>query len=331
MQIIIDSDIPFIKGVFEPYADVRYLKGGNITADKLGDAEVLVVRTRTRCDASLLEHSRVRFIATATIGTDHIDLDYCQREDIEVFNAKGCNARGVLQWVAAVLRDIVLSDGRQPSDYRLGVVGVGCVGSLVVEYARRWGFDVLMCDPPRQEREGGDFRSVEELARCCDILTFHTPYDETTHHLLDEQLLAIMPSKAVVLNASRGGVVDNRAVANSSHRYYFDVWENEPNIERDVLLKSVLATPHVAGYSLQGKANATSLVVNAIARKFNLPIQDWYPAEVSPTKVQSIEWREMCNTIDQYYPISEESRYLKNHPEEFEKMRNSYLYRTEYF
>lgn len=331
MQIIIDSDIPFIKGVFEPYADVRYLKGGNITADKLGDAEVLVVRTRTRCDASLLEHSRVRFIATATIGTDHIDLDYCQREDIEVFNAKGCNARGVLQWVAAVLRDIVFSDGRQPSDYRLGVVGVGSVGSLVVEYARRWGFDVLMCDPPRQEREGGDFRSVEELARCCDILTFHTPYDETTHHLLDEQLLAIMPSKAVVLNASRGGVVDNRAVANSSHRYYFDVWENEPNIERDVLLKSVLATPHVAGYSLQGKANATSLVVNAIARKFNLPIQGWYPAEVSPTKVQSIEWREMCNTIDQYYPISEESRYLKNHPEEFEKMRNSYLYRTEYF
>ena len=331
MQIIIDSDIPFIKGVFEPYADVRYLKGGDITADKLGDAEVLVVRTRTRCDASLLEHSRVRFIATATIGTDHIDLDYCQREDIEVFNAKGCNARGVLQWVAAVLRDIVFSDGRQPSDYRLGVVGVGSVGSLVVEYARRWGFDVLMCDPPRQEREGGDFRSVEELARCCDILTFHTPYDETTHHLLDEQLLAIMPSKAVVLNASRGGVVDNRAVANSSHRYYFDVWENEPNIERDVLLKSVLATPHVAGYSLQGKANATSLVVNAIARKFNLPIQGWYPAEVSPTKVQSIEWREMCNTIDQYYPISEESRYLKNHPEEFEKMRNSYLYRTEYF
>jgi erythronate-4-phosphate dehydrogenase len=140
-----------------------------------------------------------------------------------------------------------------------------------------------------------------------------------------------MPSKAVVLNASRGGVVDNRAVANSSHRYYFDVWENEPNIERDVLLKSALATPHVAGYSLQGKANATSLVINAIARKFNLLIQNWYPAEVSPTKVLSIDWEEMCDTIDQYYPISEESRHLKNHPEEFEKMRNSYLYRTEYF
>jgi erythronate-4-phosphate dehydrogenase len=331
MQIIIDSDIPFIRGVFEPYADVRYFKGCDITADKLGEAEVLVVRTRTRCDETLLQRSKVKTIATATIGTDHIDLDYCQRANIEVFNAKGCNARGVLQWVAAVLRDIVVGDGLCPSDYRLGVVGVGCVGSLVVEYARYWGFDVLMCDPPRQQREGGDFRSVEELARCCDILTFHTPYDETTHHLLDERLLAIMPSKAVVLNASRGGVVDNCALANSSHRYYFDVWEGEPRIESSVLANSAIATPHVAGYSLQGKANATSLVVNAIARKYNLPIFDWYPAQVTPTEVQLIDWSKMCHTIDQYYPISEESRYLKSHPEEFEKMRNSYLYRTEYF
>ena len=331
MQIIIDSDIPFIRGVFEPYAEVSYFKGSEISASVLGNAEVLIVRTRTRCDEGLLAGSKVRFIATATIGTDHIDLDYCRRSGIEVFNAKGCNARGVLQWVAAVLKDVVVADGRQPGDYKLGVVGVGCVGSLVAEYGRHWGFEVLMCDPPRQEREGGDFRDIEELASCCDILTFHTPYDDTTHHLVDPQLLSLMPRHAVVLNASRGGVVDNVAVANSSHRYYFDVWEGEPNIEPRVLNGSVLATPHVAGYSLQGKANATSLVVNAVAKFLGLPISGWYPSEVSPTKVQLIGWQEMCDTIDDYYPISEESRRLKNHPEEFEQMRNAYDYRVEYF
>lgn len=331
MRFIVDSDIPFIRGVLEPYGDVVYLKGSDICREHLGDAEVLVVRTRTRCDEALLSGSNVRFIATATIGTDHIDADYCQRAGIEVFNAKGCNARGVLQWVAAVLRDVVLRDGKHPSDYRLGVVGVGSVGSLVVEYARHWGFEVLMCDPPRQEREGGDFRSVEELARKCDILTFHTPYDHTTHHLVDESLLELMSPDTVILNASRGGVVDNHRVANSSHPFYFDVWEGEPCIEPSVLSRSVLATPHVAGYSLQGKANATSMVINAISERFELPIKSWYPSEVEPTKVQLIDWDDMCNTIEQYYSISEESAHLKSHPEEFEKMRNSYAYRTEYF
>lgn len=331
MYYIIDSDIPFIRGVLEPYGDVCYIKGGNITRDVLGDADVLVVRTRTRCDEELLSGSKVKFIATATIGMDHIDLDYCKRQGIEVVNAKGCNARGVLQWVAAVLREVVLTNGGKPSDYRLGVVGVGCVGSLVVEYARHWGFEVLMCDPPRKEREGGDFYSVEELAKCCDILTFHTPYDASTHHLVGESLLGLMQPNAVILNASRGGVVDNRAVADSSHRYYFDVWESEPNIELDILSKSSMATPHVAGYSLQGKANATSMVVNAIARRFSLPLVGWYPIEVVPTNVQLISWKEMCSSIENYYPISEESLYLKSHPEEFEKMRNSYAYRAEYF
>lgn len=331
MQFIIDSDIPFIRGVLEPYGRVSYLKGGDIRSEHLGDAEVLVVRTRTRCDEALLSGSNIRFIATATIGTDHIDLDYCRRVGIEVFNAKGCNARGVLQWVAAVLRDVVLRKGGSPRDYRLGVVGVGCVGSLVVEYARHWGFEVLMCDPPRAEREGGDFRSVEELARECDILTFHTPYDALTHHLVDESLLALMSPDAVILNASRGAVVDNIAVANSSHPYYFDVWEGEPHIDPLLLSRSMLATPHVAGYSLQGKANATSMVVSAIARRFSLSIDSWYPAEVTPTEIRPISWDDMCATIQRYYPISEESEYLKSHPEEFEKIRNSYAYRSEYF
>lgn len=331
MRVVIDRDIPFIRGVLEPYAEVRYERGGDISAQMLEGVDALIVRTRTRCNEALLAGSSVKFIATATIGTDHIDLDCCARHGIEVYNARGCNARGVLQWVAAALRHVVQGDGKRPEDYTLGVVGVGCVGSLVSEYARHWGFNVLGCDPPRKEREGGDFRPLEELVERCDILTFHTPLDGSTYHLLNEALIAKLRPEAVVLNASRGGVVDNVALVNSSHRYLFDVWENEPHIEASVLAKSAIATPHVAGYSLQGKANATAMVINAIALRFELPIEGWYPDEVAPTKEQLVGWEQMCSSIDSYYPISEESAYLKSHPEEFEKMRNSYAYRTEYF
>lgn len=331
MRVVIDQDIPFIRGVLEPYAEVRYERGVDISAQMLEGVDALIVRTRTRCNEALLGGSSVRFIATATIGTDHIDMDYCSKRGIKVYNARGCNARGVLQWVAAALRHVVMADGKSPEEYTLGVVGVGSVGSLVSEYASSWGFKVLECDPPRKEREGGDFRSIEELAERCDILTFHTPLDSSTYHLLDDTLLAKLRPEATILNASRGGVVDNSLLANSSHRYIFDVWENEPMLDARVLANSALATPHVAGYSLQGKANATAMVISAVAQYFGLPIVDWYPAEVEPTKIRKIDWKQMCDSIEKYYPISEESAYLKSHAEEFEKIRNSYSYRNEYF
>ena len=331
MRIIIDSDIPHIRGILEPYAEVKYLRGAEIDAKSIQNYDALIIRTRTKCDEALLRGSNVKIIATATIGTDHIDIDYCQHSGIEVRNAKGCNARGVLQWIAAVLRHITLTDNKQPSNYCLGVVGVGSVGSLVSKYAHHWGFRIIECDPPRHEREGGEFYPIERLAKECDILTFHTPLDSTTQHLLNESLLRTMRHDAVILNASRGGVVDNLAVANSSHRYYFDVWENEPNIDPLILEKSVIATPHVAGYSAQGKANATAMVVNQIAEYFNLPITTWYPSDAPRSCARLISWEELCRTIDEYYPISEESEKLKLHPEQFEAMRNNYSYRKEYF
>ena len=331
MQIIIDCDIPFIRGVLEPYAQVQYIKGSSIDAKVAANADALIIRTRTRCNEELLRDSRVKIIATATIGTDHIDLDYCRSRGIEVHNARGCNARGVLQWVAAALRHITLSDGKQPKDYTLGVVGVGAVGSLVSEYGRHWGFNTLECDPPRKQREGGDFRTIEELVERCDILTFHTPLDTSTHHLLSSELIGRLRPGATIINASRGGVVDNQSVANSSHRYLFDVWENEPNIPANTLRHSDIATPHVAGYSLQGKANATALSISAIAKYFGLPLEGWYPPDVAPSAPRLISWAEMCTTIDEHYPISEESDYLKQHPEEFETLRNTYAYRNEYF
>ncbi len=331
MLIIIDCDIPFIRGVFEPYAEVRYLKGSEIDAEAIAKADALIIRTRTRCNKELLLHSQIKIIATATIGTDHIDLEYCRSRGIEVRNAKGCNARGVLQWVAAVLKHITQSDNKQPKDYTLGVVGVGSVGSLVGQYSRHWGFRVMECDPPRKEREGGEFYDITTLAKHCDILTFHTPLDASTHHLLDTNLLDIMHSKARIINASRGAVVDNCAVVNSSHEYYFDVWENEPQYSLSTLRNAKLATPHIAGYSLQGKANATAMAVNHIIQYFGLPMSDWYPPKVERTKERLIDWEELCSTIDSYCSISEESQYFKGHPNEFESLRNNYIYRQEYF
>lgn len=331
MKVIIDSAIPFIHGVLEPWAEVVYCSGEAMTRDVVHDADALIVRTRTHCNRQLLEGSSVRFIATATIGRDHIDESYCHEAGIEVASAAGCNARGVLQWVAAALKQMVTRDGKSPEDYTLGVVGVGNVGSLVVEYARHWGFKVLMCDPPRFEREGGDFLAIDDIIRHSDIITLHTPLDSSTHHIIDRERLSNMRPDATIINASRGGVVDNIAVANSSHRYAFDVWEDEPRLDGNVLGGAMLATPHIAGYSEQGKANATAMSINALSRFFNLPLTDWRPAEVTPTTPRLISWEEMCATIDDYCPILEETCIFKSSPEQFESLRNNYAYRQEYF
>ena len=339
MKITIDSAIPFIAGVFEPYAEVQYLAGERFDATSVRDSDALIIRTRTKCNAALLDGSKVRMIATATIGYDHIDLDYCRAHGIEVATAAGCNSRGVLQWVAAALKSICKRDGSRPADHCLGIVGVGNIGRLVEEYGRRWGFDVVCCDPPRQRADGGDFRTIDEVASGCDIITFHVPLirsgEDCTMHLAGERFFSQLRPNAVILNASRGEVVDNallsRAIAEGRCSAYLDVWENEPQIDRELLSQVVAATPHVAGYSAQGKANATAMSVQAVARKFGLPLGDYFPAEVERVTPRPIAWEEMCATIDSYCDLTTESRPLRECPDHFEQLRNEYHYREEYF
>lgn len=261
MKIIADCAIPFLEDVLTPFAEVVRIAGKAITAADVRDADALIVRTRTRCDARLLAGSRVRMIATATIGFDHIDLGWCAAHGIRVTTAAGCNARGVLQWIGAALVHLARVQGWQPDDRTLGIVGVGHVGSLVKEYAEAWGFRVLCCDPPREERERLGFLPLEEVAAQADLLTFHTPLDETTRHLADERLLGMLRPDAVVINTSRGEVVDGEALVRSGHPCALDVWEHEPAIDRTLLDRALIATPHIAGYSEQGKANATAMSV----------------------------------------------------------------------
>lgn len=330
MKIVIDSAIPFIKGVLEPFAEVVYVAGDSFTPQIVADADGLIVRTRTRCCRELLDGSKVEFIATATIGFDHIDMEYCNCQGIKVTTAAGCNARGVLQWVAAVLVALSKREGFEPHERTLGIVGVGNVGKLVKHYAESWGFKVLCCDPPRQEREKLDFLQLEQLLPQVDILTLHTPLDSTTRGMIDSKMLSLLHNDAVVINASRGEVVCSSALLERNITCALDVWENEPNIDAQLLERAFVTTPHIAGYSLQGKANATAMSVGALADHFQLPLKGWYPPQCSPTIPMEIDWQELCQTIDSYCNLENESAPLKNGGN-FESLRNSYHYREEYF
>lgn len=331
MKIVADSAIPFLQGVLEPWAEVRYLPGSRIAAEDVRDADALIIRTRTRCDGRLLAGSRVRLIATATIGFDHIDTAWCAAHGIRVATAAGCNARGVLQWAGAVLAHLARTQGWKPAQRTLGIVGVGHVGSLIREYAGLWGFRVVCCDPPREERERCGFRPLEEVAREADILTFHTPLDASTRHMAGSRLFGRMKPGAVLINSSRGEVVDGEALLRSGLGWALDVWEHEPNPDPALLENALLATPHIAGYSEQGKANATAMSVASLARRFGLPLDGWYPPQAAPAVPRPISWQELCRTIGGAYDIADESRRLKERPGDFESMRDHYAYRREYF
>ena len=239
-------------------------------------------------------------------------MEYCAARGIEVVTAEGCNAAGVLQWVAGVLAMSAAAGGMRPENTTLGIVGVGHVGSLVERYARDWGFRVLRCDPS-------------------DIVTLHTPLDASTRHMIDSRAIGLMRPDGMIVNASRGEVVDTRALLDAPQRLFLDVWEREPDIDRRLLEKAVVATPHIAGYSAQGKANATAAVVAAAARRFGLPLAGWYPPQVHPAARRAISWEEMCATVRDYCDLAAQSATLKSRPEAFESLRNGYDYREEYF
>ncbi len=331
MKITIDNGVPFIKGLLEPYAEVQYIHQDDFTRQRICDSDALIIRTRTRCNSALLDNTKVKFIATATIGFDHIDIEWCNAHNIKVITAAGCNAAGVLQWVSAALAMLSENGGLLPEKTTLGIVGVGNVGSLVERYTRAWGFRVLRCDPPRQQREGGDFLPLEQVLQQSDIVTLHTPLDATTYHMINHETLSLMRSDAVLINASRGEVAATDALLATDRPLFIDVWENEPNIDEKLLHKAVVATPHIAGYSAQGKANATAMVVAAVAEEFSLPLVGWYPENVSRVERQNIEWQRMCDSIKLRCDLRKITNDLRQNPNDFELLRNEYHYREEYF
>ncbi|WP_372873967.1 4-phosphoerythronate dehydrogenase PdxB [Pseudomonas sp.] len=273
MQIVADENIPLLDEFFAGFGQIRRLPGRAIDAAAVADAELLLVRSVTRVDRALLEGSAVRFVGTCTIGTDHLDLDYFAQAGIGWASAPGCNARGVVDYVLGSLLLLAEQQGVELATRTYGVVGAGEVGGRLVEVMRGLGWRVLVCDPPRQLAEGGDFVGLEQLLTECDVLSLHTPLEragaQPTHHLFDARRLARLKPGTWLINASRGAVVDNPALRElleqrGDLQVVLDVWEGEPQV--DVALAGLcrLATPHIAGYSLDGKLRGTAQIYSAV-------------------------------------------------------------------
>ena len=338
MKVIVDNKIPFIKEAIEKIADeVVYAPGKDFTPSLLNDADALIIRTRTHCNRGLLEGSKVKFIATATIGFDHIDTEYCREAGITWTNAPGCNSASVAQYLHSSLILLQESKGINLSEATIGIIGVGNVGSKVVKVAQELGMRVLLNDLPREDKEGKqNFSSLQTLAKECNVLTFHVPlYKEgkyRTYHLADAAFFQSLKQKPVIINTSRGEVIETDALLNALETKLIsdaiiDVWENEPAINLTLLKKVFLGTPHIAGYSADGKANATRMSLDALCRYFNIQA-DYQIIPPAPSQPQ-ITAETLSDAYLQIYDPRQDSNALKTHPELFEKLRGDYPLRRE--
>lgn len=330
-KIAIESHIPYIKGLLEPFAEVTYLDTGEFTPRAVRETDALLVRTRTVCNATLLDGSRVSFIGTATIGTDHIDLDYCRRKGIRVANAPGCNAPAVAQWVHSAIGNWMKHRALgMRSPLTLGIVGVGHVGSIVARWARELGYRVLLNDPPRAAAEGSKgFVSLDEIKAKSDIITFHTPLTPmgrpwATVHLCNKQFLTAIPNCKLLINAARGPICDNEALARWDGDIAIDCWEHEPHISLDLMAKAWIATPHIAGYSSDGKHRGTAMVVDALNAHFG-----WSACPIPATAPTEGARGVTLERIMRSYNPLDDTRLLKANPSNFEQLRNNYPLRPE--
>lgn len=338
MKVIIDNKIPFISKAIEKIADeVVYLPGKGFTPELVKDADALIIRTRTHCNRELLQGSSVRFIATATIGFDHIDTEYCREANIEWANAPGCNSTSVAQYIQSSLLLLRQLKGKSLSELTMGVIGIGNVGSKVIEVGKELGMRVLQNDLPREDKEGkANFSSLQNLAEECDILTFHVPlYKEgkyKTFHLGNEAFFHSLKRRPVIINTSRGEVIETDALLKALEKgvisdAIIDVWENEPDINLTLLYKTFLGTPHIAGYSADGKANATRMSLDALCQFFNIEA-DYCITPPQPDNT-ILTASSASDAYLQIYDPRRDSEALKSHPEHFEKLRGDYPLRRE--
>ncbi len=351
MKIVADMQIPFLHGALERYAEVVYLDGVAIDSHVVHDADALLVRTRTLCNQKLLGESQVKFVGTATIGMDHIDKLWCTSQGITVESALGCNANGVANYIVTALLEISVKHGIPLQDKVLGVVGVGEVGSRVCQYGKALGMNVLCNDPPRAEKEGRHgFHALHRLQKEADFLTFHVPLEKQGAHptwrMVNGSFLSKLSPQTWLLNTSRGSVVDNTSLrialrSSSLAGAVLDVWEGEPD-GIDVALMSLveLATPHIAGYSMEGKANATTQIVQKLAKTLQIPeLLQWevpvdaLGATPKPLCIDATGKNEeecLLEAIRQVYTIQDDDADLRADVSRFESMRNAYDFRREF-
>ena len=336
MKVVVDDKIPFIRGIIETMADeVIYLPGKEFSKEIVHDADALITRTRTRCNKELLDGSKVKFIGTATIGFDHIDTLYCKEKGISWSNCPGCNAGSVEQYLHSTLLLLQKEKEMKLDQLCLGIVGVGHVGSRIQALAHRLGMRVIANDPPRTDNGEEGFDSIATVCNEADIITFHTPLIREgkyrTFHLADDKFFKSLKRKPIIINTSRGEVVETAALNTALNEglisdAVIDVWENEPDIDLGLLNRIFIGTPHIAGYSADGKANATRMVLTAFCRFFHLE----HDIQVLPPHDPNGPYSEDENirTIQKYNP-HRDCDALCAHPENFEQLRGDYPIRRE--
>lgn len=352
MKIVADNKIPFLKGALEPFAEVVYLAGAKTGPEDVKDADAIITRTRTICNEALLKGSSVKVIATATIGFDHIDTAWCESEGIVWKNAPGCNSWSVKQYIASVLVSLARKHSLSFEKLTLGVVGVGNVGSKVAEVGRILGMRVLLCDPPRQRagdiREGESFVDLDEIVRSSDIITLHVPLtregEDATWHLFDKTRIESLRKDQILINSSRGPVADNVALkaalqSGSIRAAVLDVWESEPDLDPELVELLDYSTPHIAGYSADGKANGTMMSVRTVAKYLGLPLEDWAPQGI-PAPAQALSFtidaagksfqEVVSEAILHTYDVAVDSAALREDISSFERLRGDYPVRREF-
>ncbi|MFC2116915.1 4-phosphoerythronate dehydrogenase PdxB [Bacteroidota bacterium] len=347
IKIVADVDIPFLKGALEGVAEVVYHPGRAIDEAIMLDADALITRTRTQCNESLLKNSAVKIIAAASIGYDHIDTHYCEQRGIAWTNAPGCNSSSVEQYMLSVLLTLANREGFLLKDKTIGIVGVGHVGSKVARICSVLGMKVMLNDPPRAREEGsGNFVDIGMIKSEANIISMHVPLNrggqDNTYHLVDDDFLSGLAHDPILINSSRGEVVYGDAlkkalVSGQLHGAVLDVWEGEPVLDPELLAKSEIATPHIAGYSVDGKAKATGMTVQAISRFFGLGLDDWQPENLPEPPIEEIvldgtgiDLQDLLLEVsNQTYDVIKDDAALRKDPGSFESLRASYPVRRE--
>ena len=355
MKIIADANIPFVLECFSSIGDVEAVGGREITRDVVADADVLLVRSITPVFADLLTGSKVRFVATATIGFDHIDLDFLRRNCIGFASAPGSNANSAAEYVVAALLEIGHRHKISLEGKSIGVIGVGNVGSRVAQKCRALGMEVLLNDPPLyRQTDDAKYLPIQELFDC-DFITFHTPLTfegiDKTFHLADEDFFNALKTGCVFVNASRGSVVDGAALksaiqAGRLRAVALDVWENEPNIETELLEMVDIGTPHIAGYSLDGKIAGMIMIYKSACEFFGIEpefdIEDFLPEpdvktiELNPNPENQQD--ALLETVRKVYSIDRDDMRLRQVLHEpagkkgklFDNLRKNYPVRREF-
>ncbi len=351
LNLVIDENIAYAKEAFQQFGNVTLVQGRKITNSILSCTDTLIVRSITKVNGELLKNTPIKFVGTATIGTDHVDMNYLSHQEICFSDAKGCNADAVAEYVFTAIFKIAAKENIAIKDKTIGVVGVGNIGSRIARLAEALGMNVLKNDPPLQRTSGRkDFVPLEKIYDA-DIITLHVPLNldgkDKTVHLFNEENLKLLKNDSIFINASRGQVVDNKALLDiidkKNLRVVLDVWENEPDINIYLLKEVKFASPHVAGYSLEGKVNGTLMIYNALCKFLNTK-PAWKPdlpqVENSIIQIDSkdIFEKKLNGVFSSIYDIKRDDEQMRNllslpgkeRSKYFDSLRKNYPFRREF-